>query len=220
VADQNKSEAIRRVLEAVPDVRPAHAQAILAREGIDITPDLFRVVKMNWLRDRREEEESERKYKEYWSPEAVRDRVEERARQVERRRQAEEEERQQVLSSPGPPAPSRRGPPLPPGLVYDGLTNKIVPAPPTDEIRRLTKERKHELVARVVRSFSDDEWSEIVAEDRDAERSIAEDLAQDYSYGLTEEAAVARVVAGLRRRPASAGDDAFYDREDDLDGEM
>jgi hypothetical protein len=52
---KNKSEAIRKLLTAVPDVRAKHAREIFAEEGIDISLDLFRVVRSAWRKDRREQ---------------------------------------------------------------------------------------------------------------------------------------------------------------------
>ena len=230
MADQNKSEAIRKVLEAVPDIRSDQARAILAKEGIAITPDLFRVVKKKWLRDRREQDEAERRYKEYWSPEAVQDRAEANQRHWARRRSREKELVQMYLSrfpdrpNGGPPLPApmqpppANGPPLPPD---DGFPPPPEPAPPPEEGRRLTAQQKDDLVAEVVRAFSPEEWAEIVADSRKpgvAEASIAEELMILYDDGLTTSDAVTRLIARFRGVPTTreedfGEDDRFWGRE-------
>jgi hypothetical protein len=90
------------------------------------------------------------------------------------------------------------------------------PSPPTEERRRLTIEQKHDLLSRVQRSFDPMEWAKIVAHDRDAERVIAEDLAQDYSYGMTPEEAVERVVDELQRQSKLNGEIDRFDNAKDF----
>jgi hypothetical protein len=218
VADRSKSEAIRRVLEAVPEIRPAHAQAILAKKGIDISQALFRVVKKNWLRDCEELKAAERKYEEYWTPEEVGRRAEERARHEERR-EAEVEEKLQDRLLAGRPAQELGEPLLLEDLRFTSLDMPPLtprPSPPTEERRRLTIEQKHDLLSRVQRSFDPMEWAKIVAHDRDAERVIAEDLAQDYSYGMTPEEAVERVVDELQRQSKLNGEIDRFDNAKDF----
>lgn len=48
MAYKSKSEAIRRLLEANPNTKPAAIIAALADDGVVVTADLVRVVRANW----------------------------------------------------------------------------------------------------------------------------------------------------------------------------
>jgi len=238
MADQNKSEAIRRVLEAVPEIKAAQARSILAKEGIEISLDLFRVVKRKWLQDRKELLEVEQRYKEYWSPEVVRRRVEEnllrqREEQEQRRLMMEEEARLREEFRTSMADFAGR----PPGMVggarhwpdEDVVDNepppipRLEPIPPAKAARHLTEEEVANLVAEVAGAFDLEEWEEIVADyggrSKVAKESLAWHLRNLCNEGCPQEEMVNQAVAWLRGHepwsPAEENEDGQFVELDD-----
>jgi hypothetical protein len=83
MGEENRSEAIRRLLDDDPAMKPAQAKAILVGRGITISSALFRIVRAAWRSERAQALE--------WAEQS-------RKEQEERRRKAEEDLRELSVS--------------------------------------------------------------------------------------------------------------------------